>query len=98
MAVKPAQIKKQARRRQQIEETFKLLKQEFGWGGSSVRKAQRAHLHLALMALCLTQHATLTQGQTVYAFKRELFRQPIPSQLPFFVISAFIEEGTKWRY
>ncbi len=85
LALKPAQIKRQYRLRQQIEETFRLLKQEFGWGGSSTRKAkaQTAHLHLGLMALCLTQQAALTQGQTVYAFKRELFHQPIPNQLPF---------------
>jgi hypothetical protein len=83
--LKPAQIKREYRKRQQVEETFRLLKQEFGWGGSSVRKAvaQTAHLHLGLMALCLTQQAAINQGQTVYAFKRDLFRQPIPSQLPF---------------
>lgn len=45
--------------------------------------AQEAHLYLGLMALCLTQQATLTQGQTIYALKRALFRQPIPDQLPF---------------
>lgn len=85
LSLSPSQIKREYRKRQQIEETFRLLKQEFGWGGSSVRKAkaQTAHLHLGLMALCLTQQAALSQGQTVYAFKRELFRQPIPSQLHF---------------
>jgi hypothetical protein len=93
LQLKPAQIKRQYRFRQQIEETFRLLKQEFGWGGSSTRKAraQTAHLHLGLMALCLTQQAALTQEQTVYAFKRDLFHQPIPSQLPFlqhFLVAA----------
>jgi len=85
LELKPGQIKRQYRYRQQVEETFRLLKQEFGWGGSSARKAkaQTAHLHLGLMALCLTQQAAITQGQTVYAFKRGLFHQPIPSQLPF---------------
>jgi len=85
LSIGPAQIKRVYRNRQQIEETFRLLKQEFGWGGSSTRKAraQTAHLHLGLMALCLTQQAALAQGQTVYAFKRDLFRQPIPDQLPF---------------
>src|SRR5436305_14054842 len=69
LELKPAQIKKQYRLRQQNEETFRLLKQEFGWGGSSARKAkaQTAHLHLGLMALCLTQQAALLQGYTVYA-------------------------------
>jgi hypothetical protein len=83
LELKPAQIKRIYRKRQQIEETFRLLKQEFGWGGSSTRKAkaQTAHLHLGLMALCLTQQAALAQGQTVYAFKGDLFHQPIPSQL-----------------
>lgn len=93
LGLNPAQIKRVYRRRQQIEETFRLLKQEFGWGGSSVRKAkaQTAHLHLGLMALCLTQQAALAQGQTVYAFKRDLFHQPIPNQLPFlehFLVAA----------
>jgi putative transposase len=93
LQLKPAQIKRQYGYRQQIEETFRLLKQEFGWGGSNTRKAkaQTAHLHLGLMALCLTQQAALTQGQTVYAFKRELFHQPIPNQLPFlqhFLVAA----------
>ncbi|MFL6212517.1 MAG: transposase [Blastocatellia bacterium] len=85
LELKPAQIKRQYRLRQQIEETFRLLKQEFGWGGSSTRKAkaQTAHLHLGLMALCLTQQAALTQRQTVYAFKRELFQRSVPNQLPF---------------
>ena len=85
LRLSPAQIKRVYRNRQQIEETFRLLKQEFGWGGSSVRKAaaQTAHLHLGLMALCLTQQAAIAQGQTVYAFKRDLFQQPIPNQLPF---------------
>ena len=85
LELKPGQIKRHYRRRQQIEETFRILKQEFGWGSASVRKAkaQTAHLHLGLMALCLTQQAALIQGQTVYAFKHQLFRHPIPDQLPF---------------
>ena len=79
-----AQMKGYYRMRQQIEETFRLLKQEFGWGGSAARKAQSqsAHLHLGLIALCLTQQAAYSRGQTVYGFKRELFRQPIPNHLP----------------
>ncbi len=85
LGLSPAQMKRVYRNRQQIEETFRLLKQEFGWGGSSTRKAaaQVAHLHLGMMALCLIQQAALAQRQTVYAFKRDLFQQPIPDQLPF---------------
>jgi integrase len=67
-----AQLKQQYRRRQQIEETFRVLKQEFGWGSCRARKvkAQKAHLHLGLMALCLTQQAAESKGQTIYAFKQ----------------------------
>ena len=85
LEIKPAQVKQHYRVRQQIEETFRLLKQEFGWGGSSVRKAkaQEAHLHLGLMALCLAQQAAYTRKQSVYALKRDLFCRPIPEQLPF---------------
>jgi hypothetical protein len=54
-------------------------------GESSVREAiaQTAHLHLGLIALSLTQQAAITREQTIHAFKRQLFQQPIPDQLPF---------------
>src|ERR687887_1670966 len=53
------EVKAAYRLRQQIEETFRLLKQEFGWGGASARKAaaQGAHLPLGLYALCLAPQA-----------------------------------------
>lgn len=77
-------VKAAYRTRQQIEETFRLLKQEFGWGGSSAQKAaaQAAHLHLGLIALCVVEHAAMKVGQTIYAFKHKLFRLPIPEHLP----------------
>jgi putative transposase len=77
------ELKRHYRRRQQIEEVFRLLKQEFGWGGARARKAraQVAHLHLGLYALCLTQQAAMKNGQTIYAFKRRLFRLPIADHL-----------------
>jgi hypothetical protein len=77
-------VKAAYRHRQQIEETFRLLKQEFGWGGSSARKAaaQMAHLHLGLIALCVVERAAMKEGQTIYAFKHKLFRLPIPEHLP----------------
>ena len=61
------EVKAAYRTRQQIEETFRLLKQGFGWGGSSVRKAaaQVAHMHLGLYALCLTERAALKGVQTI---------------------------------
>lgn len=76
-------VKQQYRMRQQIEETFRLLKQEFGWGSASHQKlqAQNAHLHLGLYALCLVQVAAHHQQQTIYAFRRSLFRLPIPDKL-----------------
>jgi hypothetical protein len=79
-----SELKRHYRLRQQIEEVFRLLKQEFGWGGASAQKtrAQVAHLHLGLYALCLTEQASIKNGQTIYAFKRRLFRLPIPEHLP----------------
>jgi hypothetical protein len=70
--------------RQQIEEVFRLLKQEFGWGSSSAQKARAlvAHLHLGLYALCISEQAAIKEGQTIYFFKRRLFRLPIPEHLP----------------
>lgn len=80
-------VKSHYRFRQQVEETFRLLKQEFGWGKCRARsvKAQTAHLHLGLYALCLVQMKA--QGETVYQFKQNLFRQAIPTQDQF--IEAF---------
>lgn len=77
------EVKRHYRHRQQIEEVFRLLKQEFGWGGASAQKAraQVAHLHLGLYALCLAERAAMQRGQTIYAFKRKLFRLPIPEHL-----------------
>jgi hypothetical protein len=78
-----AEVTAAYRFRQQIEEVFRVLKQEFGWGGASTRAvaAQAAHLHLGLFALCLVQRAAFDCGQTVYAFKHDLFREPIPQHL-----------------
>jgi putative transposase len=80
-------IKQHYRFRQQVEETFRLLKQEFGWGKCRARsvKAQSAHLHLGLYALCLVQMKA--ENSTVYRFKQNLFRAAIPTQNQF--IEAF---------
>ena len=77
------QLKRHYRMRQQIEEVFRLLKQEFGWGSASSQKAraQVAHLHLGLYALCITEQAAIKEGQTIYTFKRRLFRLPIAEHL-----------------
>ena len=74
------EVKAQYSNRQQIEETFRLLKQEFGWGSCSCQKqqAQWAHLHLGLYALVLTQQTAFVRGQTIYAFRQSLFLRSIP--------------------
>jgi putative transposase len=74
------EVKTHYSHRQQIEETFRLLKQEFGWGSCSCRKhqAQWAHLHLGLYALVLTQQTAFARRQTIYAFRQSLFVQSIP--------------------
>lgn len=73
--------------RQQVEETFRLLKQELGWGSCRARskQAQTAHLHLGLYALCLIQMKA--KEETVYQFKQKLFREAIPTQTQF--VEAF---------
>lgn len=78
-----AQVKQHYRVRQLIEETFRLLKQEFGWGRASHQQlqAQNAHLHLGLYALCLVQVAAHRERQTIYAYRHSLFRLPIPANL-----------------
>ena len=80
-----AQVKRIYPIRQQIEEVFRLLKQEFGWGkcrANSVQ-AQKAHLHLGLYAFCLAQSKAEERGQTIYAYKQDLFRQQIPTSTQF---------------
>jgi putative transposase len=81
-------VKSHYRFRQQVEETFRLLKQEFGWGKCRARtlQAQTAHLHLGLYALCLVQMKA--ENEIVYQFKQNLFRAAIPTQ------NQFIEDFT----
>ena len=80
LTLPPRAVKAQYARRQQIEATFRLLKQEFGWGNCSCQKrqAQWAHLHLGLYALRLTPQTALARGQTTYAFRQSLFLRPVP--------------------
>jgi len=81
----PREVRAHYSLRQQIEETFRLLKQEFGWGSCTCQKqqAQWAHLHLGLYALCLTQHSAFARTQTIYAFRQALFLQSILPNLSF---------------
>jgi len=85
LSLASAEVKRFYRVRQQIEEVFRLLKQEFGWGRcrAATIQSQKAHLHLGLYAFCLTQTRAFENKQTIYAFKQDLFRQQIPTQRQF---------------
>jgi hypothetical protein len=76
----PRVVKAHYMQRQQIEETFRLLKQELGWGNCSCQKQQAhwAHLHLGLYALILTQQTAFARSQTICAFRQSLFVLSIP--------------------
>ena len=80
LTLTPRTVKAHYAHRQQIEETFRLLKQELGWGGCSCHKqqAQWAPLHLGLYALGVTQQTAFARGQTVYGFRQSLFLCAIP--------------------
>ena len=73
-------VKAQYSHRQQVEETFRLLKPEVGWGSCSCQKHQAhwAHLPLGLSALGLTQQTAFAQGQPIYTFRQSLFLRSIP--------------------
>ena len=78
------EVKAIYRLKQQIEETFKILKDQLRWGKcpASSKAAQLAHLHLCLIAFCALQSEAVRQGTTVYRLRRCLFRQAIPLQSP----------------
>ena len=80
-----AEVKRIYQVRQQIEEVFRLLKQEFGWGKCRANslQAQKAHLHLGLYAFCLVQSKAEENRETIYAYKQNLFRYQIPTQHQF---------------
>jgi Transposase DDE domain len=67
LTLSPREVKRHYSYRQQIEETFRLLKQEVGWGSCSgqQQQAQWAHLPLGLYALVLTQQTAFARGQTI---------------------------------
>jgi hypothetical protein len=76
----PRDVKRHSSHCQQREDTFRLLKQEFGWGSCSYQKpqAQWAHLPLGLEALMLTQQTAFARGQTIDAFRQSLFLRSLP--------------------
>ena len=80
LTLTPRAVNAQYSHRQQLEEPFRLLKQEFGWENCSWRKHQAhwAHLPLGLYALVLTQQTAFAHGQTIYAFRQSVFLRSIP--------------------
>lgn len=68
--------------RQQIEETFKILKFQLAWGKNPAysQPAQLAHLHLCLMAFCCLDAESAAMGLTPYSIRRSLFPDAVPTQ------------------
>jgi len=66
--------------RQQIEEVFKILKDQLAWSKSPARskQTQLAHLHLGLMAFCVLQTQALNNNSTPYKIRKSLFRKEVP--------------------
>lgn len=69
-------------KRQQIEEFFKLMRNQMRWHQCPARAkaAQTAHLHLCVMAFLVLQEEALRQQLSVYQLRRQLFRQEVPTQ------------------
>lgn len=80
------ELKSHYRVRQQVEETFRLLKQEFGWGycHAHTLTAQITHLYLGLIAFFFSQFKALQDNLSIYSFRRALFLVSIPTHLPDF--------------
>ena len=76
----PREVKAPYSHRPQSEETFRVLKQELGWGSWSCQKPQAhwAHFPLGLYALVVPQQRAFARGQTIYAFRQSLCVQSIP--------------------
>ena len=78
------QLKGLYKRRQWIEELFKILKSHLSFESCSARSstAHRAHLHLCLLAFCRLEAERLRLGiSTIYRLREFLFNCPIPSTL-----------------
>jgi Transposase DDE domain len=78
LSLTPRAVKAHYSHRQQVEETFWLLKQEVGWGNCSCQKqqAQWAHLHLGLYDFMLTQQTALRKDRAFTHFDSRYFYAP----------------------
>jgi len=74
--------------RQQIEEFFRVLRDQLRWGKCPARsrRAQTAHLHLCLMAYCVLETEAVGQQMSIYKLRRRLFRQEVPRQSPLLAL------------
>ena len=80
------EVKRQYGKRQQIEEFFKVMRDQLRWQQCSARSeaAQLAHLHLCVLAYCVLEAEAVKQGTTIYKVRRCLYRQEVPRQSPLF--------------
>lgn len=72
--------------RQQIEEFFRVMRDQLRWGKCPARSkaAQVAHIHMCMMAYCILEAEAVNQQTTIYKLRRWLFRQEVPTQSTLF--------------
>ena len=77
-------VKRHYGKRQQIEEFFKVMRDQLRWQQCPARSeaAQQAHFHLCLLAYCVLEAEAVKQGTTIYKVRRCLYRQEVPKQSP----------------
>jgi hypothetical protein len=84
LALSLQQVKVIYGERQQIEEFFRVLRDQLRWGKCPARRqrAPIAHLHMSLMAYCILAAEAVGQRTTIYKLRRWLFGQEVPRQSP----------------
>lgn len=84
LSLSVVEVKRHYSKRQQIEEFFKIMRDQLRWQQCSVRSenAQQAHLHLCLLAYCALEAEAVQRGTTIYQVRRWLYRQEVPPQSP----------------
>jgi putative transposase len=72
--------------RQQIEEFFRVMRDQLRWGKCPARSkaAQVAHIHMSMMAYCILDAEAANRQTTIYKLRRWLFRQEVPVQSTLF--------------
>jgi len=79
-------VKRRYGKRQQIEEFFKVMRDQLRWQQCSARSeaVQPAHLHLCVLAYCVLAAEAVKKGTTIYKVRRWLYRQEVALQSPLF--------------